>query len=237
METTELYYPQIAAEAGSYTFSQGIEVEIYSAKSSYFDWAKIRFTGEYRPKIQLSPKDPAAISMGYNGTLEEVFTGYVCKQYDSATYVNEVDLKDDALLLEETSVDGTFLSTTPQEMISHFLSKAGVSKLKLSSANYPTRKMFSIRKQNVVQAIHSVHAAWGIKLPFFFSGGTFYWGEQPQQRKVYTFEYGVNIIRLNRAGGVWELETISVPFVRHSHKINVIHPKVSGEQEDRKSVV
>ena len=236
METAELYYPQIAAQAGSYTFEHGIEIEIYSAKESYFDWAKIRFTGEYRPKISLSRKDPAAISMGYDGALDKVFSGYVSREYDGGTYVNEVDLKDEALLLEETVVDGTFLNTTPQEMISFFLSQAGVSQKKLSSVSYPVRKILPIRKQNVVQAIHTVNAAWGLKLPFFFSGGTFYWGEKPEQSTVYTFEYGVNIISLGRRGGVWELETVSVPFVRHSHKINVIHPQISGEQEGLKVI-
>ena len=54
METTELYYPQIAARAGPYTFNEGIEIEVYSAKSSYFDWAKIRFTGQFRPEITLN---------------------------------------------------------------------------------------------------------------------------------------------------------------------------------------
>lgn len=236
MESEELYYPQIAAQAGAYRFEQGIEVEIYSAKQSYFDWAKIRFTGEYRPKIKLSRKDPAMISMGYNGTMEQVFSGYVSKEYDGGTYVNEVDLKDESLLLEETVADGTFLNTTPQEMLSFFLSQAGVTKKKLSAASFPVRKMLPIRKQNVIQAIQTVNAAWGLKLPFFFSEGTFYWGEKPQQSKVYTFEYGVNIIRLSRRGGVWELETVSVPFVRHSHKINIIHPKISGEQEVLKVV-
>lgn len=236
MESEELYYPQIAAQAGAYLFEQGIEVEIYSAKQSYFDWAKIRFTGEYRPKIKLSRKDPAMISMGYNGTMEQVFSGYVSKEYDGGTYVNEVDLKDESLLLEETVVDGTFLNTTPQEMLSFFLSQAGVTKKKLSAASFPVRKMLPIRKQNVIQAIQTVNAAWGLKLPFFFSEGTFYWGEKPQQSKVYTFEYGVNIIRLSRRGGVWELETVSVPFVRHSHKINIIHPKISGEREVLKVV-
>ena len=45
------------------------------------------------------------------------------------------------------------------------------------------------------------------------------------------FEYGVNILSLTRFGGVWELETVSAPFVKHSHKIAVEHPKVSGEFE------
>ena len=47
METLELFYPQIAARAGPYTFDRGVEIEVYSAKTSYFDWAKIRFTEQY----------------------------------------------------------------------------------------------------------------------------------------------------------------------------------------------
>ena len=66
METLELFYPQIAARAGPYTFDKGIEIEVYSSKSSYFDWAKIRFTEQFQPKISLARKDPAAIELGYN---------------------------------------------------------------------------------------------------------------------------------------------------------------------------
>lgn len=65
METKELYYPQISAQAGSYTFEEGVELEIYSSKSSYFDWAKIRFTSQFRPKLSLKKKDPATIQLGY----------------------------------------------------------------------------------------------------------------------------------------------------------------------------
>ena len=237
METTELYYPQIAARAGHYTFEQGIEIEVHSAKSSYFDWAKIRFTGQFRPEITLNKKDPAAIQLGYNGVLDDVFTGYVAKPYDGGAYANEVNLKDEMLILEETVINDTFLDTTPQEMISFFLTKAGLSEMKLSSRAYPRRKMLPIRQQNAVQAINTVNAAWGIKVPFFFSGGVFYWDEKPEQEKVYTFEHGVNILGLNRVGGTWELETVSAPFVKHSHKIAVIHPQVSGEVEVQKVVL
>lgn len=236
METTELYYPQIAAQAGDYTFDRGIEVEVYSAKSSYFDWAKIRFTEQFRPKISLDRRAPGSILMGYNGSLDRVFSGFVSKKYDGGAYINEVNLKDEMLLLEETIINDTFLNTTPQEMIAFFLSQAGLSKMKLASKVYPKRKMLPIREQSVVQAINTVNAAWGLKVPFFFSGGTFYWDEKPEQIKVYTFEYGVNIISLTRAGGIWELETVSVPFVKHSHKINVIHPRISGEREVLKVV-
>lgn len=236
METTELYYPQIAARAGPYSFAQGIEIEVFSAKSSYFDWAKIRFTGQFQPKITLNRKDPAAIQLGYNGVLDDVFTGYVAKPYDGGDYANEVNLKDEMLILEGTIINDTFLDTTPQEIIAFVLEKAGLSSMKLSSKVYQTRKKVSIRQQNAVQAINTVNAAWGVKVPFFFSGGVFYWDEKPEQKKIYTFEYGVNILNLNRVGGVWELETVSAPFVKHSNKIVVKHPKVSGEVEVQKVI-
>ena len=236
METLELFYPQIAARAGPYAFTEGVEFEVCSAKTSYFDWAKIRFTPEFQPKIALERKAPAAIELGYNGVFEEVFTGYVSKPYNEGGYSNEITLKDEMLLLEETQINNTFLDTTPQEMLAYFLGKAGVSKMKLSSKGYPERKQLPIRRMSVIQAINAVHAAWNIKQPFFFSGGVFYWGEKPEQEKVYTFERGVNILTLSREGGAWELETVSAPFVRHSHKINIIHPQVSGEFEVSKVV-
>ena len=236
MEVTELYYPRIAARAGAYTFEQGVEVEIYSSKSSYFDWAKIRFTGQYKPEINLQRKAPGAIELGYGDSLEEVFTGFVSKPYDRGAYANEINLKDEMLLLEETIINDTFQNTTPQEMISFFLARAGVSKMKLSSKSYPERKQLPIRQQSVVQAINTVGAAWGVKVPFFFSGGVFYWDEKPEQKRIYTFEYGVNILSLKRSGGMWVLETVSAPFVRHSHKIDLIHPQVSGEVEVQKVV-
>ena len=242
METLELFYPQIAARAGPYTFDKGIEIEVYSSKSSYFDWAKIRFTEQFQPKISLARKDPAAIELGYNNVFEEVFTGYVSKPYNGGGFTDEVTLKDEMLLLEETQINNTFLDTTPQEMIAYFLGKAGLSKMKLSSKGYPERKRLPIRQMNVIEAINAVHAAWNIKQPFFFSGGVFYWGEKPEQDKTYIFEYGVNIIALTRSGGSWELETVSAPFVRHSHKISVVYATVSkatqlGETFDLEDLV
>ena len=50
--------------------------------------------------------------MGCNGTLVNV-SGFLSREYDSGTYINEVDLKDEALLLEEIVADGTFLDIRP----------------------------------------------------------------------------------------------------------------------------
>lgn len=236
METTELFYPQLAARVGSYSFDDGVEIEVYSSKESYFDWAKIRFTKQFQENITLAKKELATIELGYNGVFDEVFAGYVSQPYSGGGYANEIILKDDMLLLEETKINGTFLDTTPQEMIAYFLAQAGVSMMKLTSQVYQERKQLPIKEATIIQAINAVHAAWGIKLPFFFSNRVFYWGEKPEQEKVYTFEHGVNVLNITRAGGMWELETVSAPFVRHSHKIDVVHPQVNGEFEVSKVV-
>ena len=131
--------------------------------------------------------------------------------------------------LEGTIINATFQDTIPQEVIAYLLAQAGVTKMILSQENYPVRARVSIRQATAVQAIRQIHAAWGIAVPFYFSGGTFYWGVDPEQDKIYTFEYGVNILSLVRSGGIWELETVSAPFVRPSQKIRVEHPKVCGE--------
>lgn len=234
MEITELYAPTISARAGAYAFDQGVRVEVCSSSESYFDWGKICFTPEFQPEVSVARKDPAQISLGYGEDLEEVFSGYVAQSYNSANRANEILLKDQMLLLEEVRISETFLQTTPQEMISHFLGQVGITRFNLSSQSYPERPRVVIRSLNVIQAIEEVHAVWGIKQPFFFSGNVFYWGTKPPQEKVYLFEYGVNIISLQRSGGRWCLETVSAPFVRHSHTIQVVHPDSSGTFEVKK---
>ena len=144
--------------------------------------------------------------------------------------------KNTMLLLEDLTINDTYLNTTPQEMIAHFLSLAGITDVSLSSQVYPERKRVPICGLSGVKAIDAVNAAWGLKNKFFFSGGTFYWGTAPKQEKVYAFEYGINILSLERSGGVWIIETVSAPFVKHSHKIAVTHPKVNGTFEVSKVV-
>ena len=236
MKTLKLFHPQISVRAGRYTFTQGVELEVVSSKSSYFDWAKVRFTKQYQKKINLAKKDPASIELGYSGDFSRVFSGFLAKPYNEGAEADEIYLKDEMLLLEETIISNTFLSTTPQEMIGYFLAQAGITNMKLSGQDYPERKLVPIRQQNIIQAINTVQAAWNISNLFYFSDGVFYWGERPAQEKVYTFEQGVNILTLTRFGGVWMLETASAPFVKHSHKINVLHEKISGELEVQKVV-
>ena len=231
METIELFYPRITVRAGGYVFDQGVEMEVSSARDARYDWAKIRFTDRYRPEIRLARLAPGAVLLGYGGTFDEVFTGYVAKPYSTGSSANEVILKDAMLLLAALPVNATFLETTPQEIIRYILGQAGLSALKLAPTAYPPRRQLSIRRQSGVQALDAVAAAWGIRVPYFFSGGVFYWGETTEQTMTYSFEAGRNILSLVRRGSLWDLETVSAPFIRHSHRIQVVHPDVEGEVE------
>lgn len=236
MDTLELFSPQIQASIGPYQFTQGIEFEVYSSRDSLFDWAKVRFTGVYSEVVELERRDAADLHLGYEGALEPVFTGYVSQGYSSGN-ADEIVLKDAMLLLESTKVNNTFLETTPQEMIQYGLSQAGISQYQLASQAYPERRRVPIRDMSVRAMLEEIHTIWGIRPAFFFSNGVFHWGTEPEQMSIYFFEYGVNILTMTRSGGNWEMETIAVPFIRHSHTIEVDHPKVAGTFLVRKMVV
>ncbi len=232
----ELFYPDLNIQIGGYAFTQGVGLEASSSKSSYFDWAKVKFTGQFKEKVALTAKAPASIKLGYNGVLEEVFTGYVAAPYDGGGGMNEVLLKDGMLLLEQTQISNTFLNATPQDILGYALEQAGVRERRLSAQVYPAKPRVSILRQSALSLLNTVHAAWAITVPFFFLRGVFYWGVIPNQEQVYRFEYGENIIALTRAGGLWNLETVSAPFIRHSQRIAVQHPQVAGEFDVEKVV-
>lgn len=236
LDSTELFYPEIRVSVGRYGFTKGITTEVYSSQDSYSDWAKIRFTEQFTNKLSIAKMEQAVIQLGYDGVFDEVFQGYVAQPYNAGTSLNEIALRDAAMRLEATDITNTFLNTTPQEMLTFCLRQAGITDIQLSGEAFPVKKRVPVFKKNIIDAINEIHSVWGIKKPFFFSGGVFYWGVKPAQQQTYNFQYGVNIISLNRVGGAWELETVSVPFIKHSHVINVTHPKTTGTFEVKKVV-
>lgn len=232
----DLFYPEISVEIGAYELTEGVEVDVYSSTDSYFDWAKVRFTQQFQDKISIMRLDPAVMELGYDGDFTEVFQGYVTSPYNTGSSQNEIILKDAMILLEDTYITNTFLQVTPQEILRFCLYKAGISDMRISSKVYPKKATIPIVRKNVIDVIKSIHNIWKIQEPFFFSAGVFYWGEMPEQSQIYEFEYAENIISLKRVDGLWELVTISAPWIRHSHKISVDHPQLSGEFTVKKVV-
>lgn len=224
----ELFYPGIGVQIGAYSIKKGIEIETCSDAESYFDWAKIRFTDPYQTQIGIAKGDEMSIYLGYSGIMEEVFTGYVSSPYNRAQGKNEILAKDEMQRLEGVTISETFLDVTPQEIVRYLLEVAGISNFQISQEVYQPKKVVPVAQKNGIQVLEEIRRLWQIQKRFYFSGGVFYWCTNPEQKQTYLFEYGSNIIRLERSMGSWELETVSMPFIHYSQTIKVIHPAYTG---------
>ena len=224
----ELFYPGIGVQIGAYSIKKGIEIETCSDAESYFDWAKIRFTDPYQTQIGIAKGDEMSIYLGYSGIMEEIFTGYVSSPYNRAQGKNEILAKDEMQRLEGVTISETFLDVTPQEIVRYLLEVAGISNFQISQEVYQPKKVVPVAQKNGIQVLEEIRRLWQIQKRFYFSGGVFYWCTNPEQKQTYLFEYGSNIIRLERSMGSWELETVSMPFIHHSQTIKVIHPAYTG---------
>lgn len=169
-----------------------------------------------------------SIYLGYSGIMEEVFTGYVSSPYNRAQGKNEILAKDEMQRLEGVTISETFLDVTPQEIVRYLLEVAGISNFQISQEVYQPKKVVPVAQKNGIQVLEEIRRLWQIQKRFYFSGGVFYWCTNPEQKQTYLFEYGSNIIRLERSMGSWELETVSMPFIHHSQTIKVIHPAYTG---------
>lgn len=225
----DLFSPQIEITTERFSFTKGIEIEINSNEDTAYDWAKLRFVSPFEQVVTIKKRERVGILLGYNGALSAGFTGYAMSDLTTGNDGNEVILRDAMLLLEAVRVNNTFLNITPQEVISYVANLAGVTKMRLDQTAFPPLACLPIFEQSGAQVLRSLGGFWGISPKLFFQDDTLFWGTAAKQTEVYHFEYGKNIVSLNLAGGFWELETVSVPFVKHSQNIKVTHPKISGD--------
>lgn len=228
MRTRNLFYPVQRVQLGGYIFSAGISTETFSDKRYLYDWARIRFTRQFNGTIHLSRGDQAQIAMGYDGQLQTIFRGVVAKEYNRATYKDEILIKDYTMLLDDTRISGTFLDVTPQDLVQRGLTMAGIGDMVLSDVSYPAKRQVAIRETPVSEYLMQIDALWGIRTTKTFLQGTFYWDTAPTPNEMYVFEYGNNIISLSRERSLWKLETVALPGIHHSCKIKVVHPEISG---------
>jgi hypothetical protein len=231
MLNTEYFYPTMEVQIGQYHLNEGIKLDVYSSKESYFDWAKISFTDKMVEVTEFKEMEEVNIFLGYEDENEEVvFEGYVDKTVNNGdTLMDQIVAKDEMKKLEKTKITETFLNTSPQEILMYGLDKAGIDKYELNQDLFTKKSIIPISQKNVIQLINEIHRTWNIEERFFFSQGKiFYWGIKPKQKKIYEFTFGENIINMEYENGFWMIETISVPHIKHSHKISVQHPRVEG---------
>lgn len=222
----DLFYPELLVQLGSYSFTSGIKVLVVSCQYSSFDWAKIQFTEQLGEAVTLSKMDEVTISMGYDGEFWPVFTGYATADFALSDNAGELLAKDAAIKLEEIIISSTFIDVQPCEIVEYCCQQAELT-AKLPETQYQQRS-YPIMGENALKVIEGLGAAWGITPLVYLREGILHWDVEPEQTQLYTFEYCKNIISLSKESGYWCLETVSTPFVRHSDKIGVKHPDLTG---------
>lgn len=220
-----LLAPEFKVTCGEYELSDGISVECCSSSAAQADWAKVGLTEELQGLIQYQDMDLATVELGYGDDFGLLLSGYARRA--SGDYWKEILVKDDMIRLDRTVVQGTFLDCCPEDVLRYVLGCAGISRYELAGA-VEKKPVFVLPVCTVRKAIEEVNTFWGLDYPFFFRDHILYWGILPKQSEIYVLEEDETIMSLEMRGGLWEAETIGIPWIRHSELIEVEHSKFSG---------
>lgn len=225
----DLFNPDFHVKIGMYTLDKGIEVETSSAIDSITDWCKLSIQDDVFSKLPINKNDLVDVFIGYEGQNYNIFAGNI-EQISST----EVMCRDDMTKLTSTRITETFMDVTPQDIISFCLNKTRISNMDISADNYTVKSMFAINNKSITDVLKQINSAWNIQYKFYFRERTFYWQkEHEQNKKIFKYTHGENIISLKNVGG-WMLESVTSPFIRHSDIISIDHPMLSGQFKVRK---
>ena len=234
-DSKKLLSPEIRLTVGGYTVTDGIEVECFSSKESHMDWCRVELSSGLQGLIQIKDMDEATVELGCNGDYDSLINGYVRNEKED--YWKEIMIKDDLMKLERVNIKATFLDCEPQDVVRYVLTCAGIEDYTLADARYGKRDRLVIDRRNGLQTLTEVNSAWGINNPFFFQNKVFYWGAKRDQDEMYVLEEDETILSLNKSGSLWEAETIAVPWIHHSQKVEIRHSKYNGIVEVEKTIV
>ncbi len=137
----------------------------------------------------------------------------------------------------KTRLTQALVDVTARDVVDFVARQVGWRSVRLSDSPTSRRHYFVLAGQNAIESIRLVNRTWGLPYAFYIDPetGEFFWGpwdESPRREaEVVQFEYGVNVIRLEpftmeRYG---LLETIFVPYLRHSQLIRVVDRRYWGQ--------
>jgi hypothetical protein len=225
----EYIAPYFEIEIGSFKLNKVIELSHTSSRINPVDLAelKIPLTDQ-----QLSNGQEIIIKQGYKTKgLWQLFRGNI---YNIAHKKRTVLFcKDKMAELKEVKITKSFVDCVPQDILKYSLAKAGVD-YTLSSKVFRKRHHFIVRNKDIITIVKLINETWGVDFDFYFDDTIFFWGaweESPRYSKeeIIKFEYGKNIIDITpNEDGSGLLKTISVPFLKHSNVIKIIHPSFEG---------
>lgn len=227
MSEQEFIAPCHRVKIGDFDVKKLVSLEVISSRINPCDLAKISLDCMDINPEDFHKDDQVKIALGYQEKgYWDVFNGFildVSKKRDIDIYCK------DWMVLLGKRITKTFKNATPQEIIAFGLQSAGISQYILSSRYLNQRHLFVATSITVIDLIKLVNRTWNLEdWAFYFEPeGSFYWGPWEDSDRYWrglitTFEYGKNIINLvpsNEETGT--LETILLPFLRHSTLIKI----------------
>lgn len=225
----EYIAPYFNITVGSQEIKKLQSLEHISSCITPVDLAEIKLTSKVD---SLEIGQEVIIKQGYKSKgLWQLFKGNII---DVATD-NRTKLfcKDKMAQLKEITITKSFIDCTPQDILRYSLNQAGVN-YTLSSKVFRKKHHFIVRNRDIITLTKLINQAWGLDFDFYFDDETYFWGsweESPRYTKdeIVKFEYGKNIIDFTpNKDGSGILETIAVPFLKHSNIVRILHPSFEG---------
>lgn len=225
----EYISPYYELKIGAWQIRKAVRIDVLSARVLPVDLAEIEFD-TLGQRVRVAAGDPVEISLGYREKgLWLAFRGAVADV--SVKRTTTVWAQDRMAVLRSSQVTQAFVDVSAHEVVQFVLSQAGITDVRLGKDLSPQRHYFVLSGQSIIDAIKLVNRTWGLHWDFYFEPeGTFVWEPWEEslrrQQAITTFELGKNIIDLTpKQEDHGLLETILLPFLRHSNLIQISDPR------------
>lgn len=223
--------PTCGITVGAWRVNRLKRFDVFSSRINPSDLGEIETERASFPLGSVLKGDKVLIHQGYResgiwlifgGTVDDVVP-------DSKTVV--ITCQDGMKPLKGTNLTQVFTSVLPGEVFTFGLGRAGITSFRLSTQTVNCVPRFVCAGEPATAAFKRVNRTWGLEdWAFYFEPeGGFWWGpweesdRYTQQTEIPVLEYGQNILehepRDSNQKGV--LETIALPFLRHSHRIKI----------------
>lgn len=205
------------------------KVESFGVRSSAFtpvDVAEITVA----PEVPVNAGDPVEIWQGYRERgMWLVFRGEA-RSVEPAGRGTKVSCRDGMGRLAGVAITQSFVHALPDAVVGYCLAKAGVQRARLGRARAAPRN-FVASGESVLEVVRRVNRLWGLDWPYYLEPeGEFVWMPLEQTPRYQAaagivLEYGRSILAHIVRGNEGVLETIAVPWVRHSMRLVVRDPR------------
>jgi hypothetical protein len=225
-------------EIGSYAVEKLTRFDVYSARYNPTDRAEVELDKKGFPFGTIAKGNRIQICQGYlRHGLWKIFAG---KVKDIIPEKNTVLIRAEDLMttLKETKISRSFVSPVPQDIIRYGLNLAGITTYQLSDKVFQPKSGFVAANEPMTTCLKRIHTNWQLDdlnldwNAYCTPEEEFFWGTWEESDRYLVddlpvLELGKNILshRISKNGDQGDLQIITLPYLRHSHRLKIIDPR------------